>query len=149
MASPAILFFEEYPGKVNLLFSAPLGCKSSDDLTKILYGQSLSTSSKVVTRSRYAKPRKSTIVKVDMDKVDVGSKDTESDDLTCQIFLPRRNGAVQIVIPEETREDVKHGSVYRSGFSGSAESNTSHRNDNCIILALNMLICFMYCCSLI
>ena len=28
MASPAILFFEEYPGKVKLLFSAPLGCKS-------------------------------------------------------------------------------------------------------------------------
>ena len=28
MASPAICFFEEYPGKVNLLFSAPLGCKS-------------------------------------------------------------------------------------------------------------------------
>ena len=28
MASPAIRFFEEYPGKVNLLFSAPLGCKS-------------------------------------------------------------------------------------------------------------------------
>ncbi|KAF7005306.1 hypothetical protein CFC21_020432 [Triticum aestivum] len=81
-------------------------------------------------QSRYAEPRKSTNVKVDMDKVDVGSKDTESDDLTCQIFLPRRNGAVQTVIPEETREDVKHGSVYRSGFSGSAESNTSHRNDN-------------------
>jgi len=29
MASPAIRFFEEYPGKVNLLFSAPLGCKLS------------------------------------------------------------------------------------------------------------------------
>ena len=28
MASPAIRLFEEYPGKVNLLFSAPLGCKS-------------------------------------------------------------------------------------------------------------------------
>ena len=28
MASPAIHFFEEYPGKVNLLFSALLGCKS-------------------------------------------------------------------------------------------------------------------------
>ena len=28
MASPAIFFFEEYPGKVKLLFSAPLGCKS-------------------------------------------------------------------------------------------------------------------------
>ena len=27
MASPAIRLFEEYPGKVNLLFSAPLGCK--------------------------------------------------------------------------------------------------------------------------
>uniref|UniRef100_A0A453DG64 Katanin p80 WD40 repeat-containing subunit B1 homolog n=4 Tax=Aegilops tauschii subsp. strangulata TaxID=200361 RepID=A0A453DG64_AEGTS len=81
-------------------------------------------------QSRYAEPRKSTNVKVDMDKVDVGSKDTESNDLTCQIFLPRRNGAVQTVIPEETREDVKHGTAYRSGFAGSAESNTSHRNDN-------------------
>ena len=28
MASPAIRLFEEYPGKVNLLFSAPLGFKS-------------------------------------------------------------------------------------------------------------------------
>ena len=28
MAIPAIRLFEEYPGKVNLLFSAPLGCKS-------------------------------------------------------------------------------------------------------------------------
>ena len=28
MASPAIRLFEEDPGKVNLLFSAPLGCKS-------------------------------------------------------------------------------------------------------------------------
>ena len=28
MASPAICIFEEYPGKLNLLFSAPLGCKS-------------------------------------------------------------------------------------------------------------------------
>ena len=28
MASPTIRLFEEYPGKVNLLFSAPLGCKS-------------------------------------------------------------------------------------------------------------------------
>ena len=28
MASPAIRLFEEYPGKVNLLFSAPLGYKS-------------------------------------------------------------------------------------------------------------------------
>ncbi|KAF7019623.1 hypothetical protein CFC21_032780 [Triticum aestivum] len=64
-------------------------------------------------QSRYAEPRKSTNVKVDMDKVDVGSKDTESNDLTCQIFLPRRNGAVQTVIPEETREDVKHGTAYR------------------------------------
>ncbi|VAH54337.1 unnamed protein product [Triticum turgidum subsp. durum] len=44
--------------------------------------------------------------------------------------IQSRNGAVQTVIPEETREDVKHGTVYRSGFSGSAESNTSHRNDN-------------------
>ena len=26
-ASPSIRLFEEYPGKVNLLFSAPLGCK--------------------------------------------------------------------------------------------------------------------------
>ena len=28
MGSPAIRLFEEYPGKVNLLFSALLGCKS-------------------------------------------------------------------------------------------------------------------------
>lgn len=100
-------------------------------------------------QSRYAEPRKSTNVKVDMDKVDVGSKDTESNDLTCQIFLPRRNGAVQTVISEETHEDAKHGTVYRSGFPGSAESNTSHRNDNCMILALNILICFTCCCCLI
>uniref|UniRef100_A0ACD5WMJ5 Uncharacterized protein n=1 Tax=Avena sativa TaxID=4498 RepID=A0ACD5WMJ5_AVESA len=81
-------------------------------------------------QSRYAEPRKLTNAKVDIDKVDVGSKDNENNDLTCQNFLPRRNGGVQTVISEETRDDVKHSTVFRSGFSGPAESNTSHRNDN-------------------
>ena len=89
-------------------------------------------------QSRYAEPRKLTNAKVDMDKVDVGSKDIENNDLTCQIFLPRRNG--QTINSEETREDVKHSTVYRSGFSGPAESNSSHRGDSCMILALNILI---------
>jgi katanin p80 WD40 repeat-containing subunit B1 len=100
-------------------------------------------------QSRYAEPRKLTNAKVDADKVDVGSKDTENNDLTCQIFLPRRNGAVQTINSEETREDVKPSTVYRSGFPGSAESNASHRSDSCMILALKMLICFMCCCILI
>ncbi|CAM0901727.1 unnamed protein product [Alopecurus aequalis] len=80
-------------------------------------------------QSRYAEPRKLTSAKVDMDKVDAGSKDVENNDLTCQIFLPRRNG-VQTMNSEETHEDAKHSTVYRSGFSGPAESNTSHRNDS-------------------
>ncbi|KAM0889678.1 hypothetical protein ACQ4PT_027604 [Festuca glaucescens] len=81
-------------------------------------------------QSRYAEPRKLTNAKVDIDKVDVGSKDTETNDLTCQIFLPRRNGGVQTINSEETREDAKHGTAYRSGFSGSAESNAGQRSDS-------------------
>ena len=90
-------------------------------------------------QSRYAETRKSTNAKVD--------KDTENNDLNCQIFLPRRNG-VQTINTEETREDVKHNTVYRSGFSVPAESNTSHRSDSCMILALNILIS-IYCCIVI
>jgi katanin p80 WD40 repeat-containing subunit B1 len=100
-------------------------------------------------QSRYAEPRKLTNAKVDIDKVDVGSKDTETNDLTCQIFLPRRNGGVQTINSEETREDAKHGTAYRSGFSGSAESNAGQRSDSCTILALKLLICFMCSCILI
>ncbi|KQJ85290.1 katanin p80 WD40 repeat-containing subunit B1 homolog isoform X2 [Brachypodium distachyon] len=81
-------------------------------------------------QSRYAESRKLSNAKVDIDKVDAGSKDTEANDLTCQIFLPRRNGGIQTVNSEESRDDVKPGAVYRSGFSGSSESNTSHRNES-------------------
>lgn len=37
------------------------------------------------------------------------------------VGLPRRNGDVQTVNSKETRGDVKHGIIYMSEFSGSAE----------------------------
>ncbi|GJN26025.1 hypothetical protein PR202_gb13922 [Eleusine coracana subsp. coracana] len=74
-------------------------------------------------QSRYAELRKQA-------KVDPGSKNTDTDDFNCQIFLPRRNGAVQTINSEEIREDVKHGAVDRMGFFNSTEPNTSLRSEN-------------------
>uniref|UniRef100_A0A0E0KWU3 Katanin p80 WD40 repeat-containing subunit B1 homolog n=1 Tax=Oryza punctata TaxID=4537 RepID=A0A0E0KWU3_ORYPU len=80
-------------------------------------------------QSRYSELRKLNNAKVDADKVDAGSKNSEADDFTCQIYLPRRNGVVQSGISEETREDVKPGVIDRMGFPSSAEPNT-HRSEN-------------------
>ncbi|XP_006653028.2 katanin p80 WD40 repeat-containing subunit B1 homolog KTN80.4-like [Oryza brachyantha] len=80
-------------------------------------------------QSRYGELRKLNNAKVDTDKVDSGSKNSEADDFACQIYLPRRNGILQTVISEETREDVKPGVTDRMGFPSSAEPNT-HRSEN-------------------
>ncbi|KAL5215447.1 hypothetical protein ABZP36_006848 [Zizania latifolia] len=80
-------------------------------------------------QSRYAEQRKLANAKVDTDKVDAGSKNSETDDFTCQIYLPQRNSVVQTVISEETREEVKPGMVDRLGFPSSAQPNT-HRSEN-------------------
>nr|CAB3486175.1 unnamed protein product [Digitaria exilis] len=81
-------------------------------------------------QSRYAELRKLTHAKADANKVDSGSKNSETDDLNCQIFLPRRNGFVQTMSSEETREDIKHGAVDRMAFSNPAELNASVRSEN-------------------
>ncbi|KAL5214430.1 hypothetical protein ABZP36_003582 [Zizania latifolia] len=81
-------------------------------------------------QSRYEQ-RKLINTKADTDKVDAGSKNSEADDFTCQIYLPRRSGVVQTVVSEETREDVKPGMIDRLGFPSSAEPNT-HRSENCV-----------------
>jgi katanin p80 WD40 repeat-containing subunit B1 len=83
-------------------------------------------------QSRYAELRKLTHAKIDANKVDSGSKITETDDFNCQIFLPRRNGVFQIS-SEESREDVKCGPADRMGFSNSSEPNASVRSENCMI----------------
>ncbi|KAF2936536.1 katanin p80 WD40 repeat-containing subunit B1 homolog KTN80.4 [Oryza sativa Japonica Group] len=80
-------------------------------------------------QSRYSELRKLNNAKADADKVDAGSKNSETDDFTCQIYLPRRNGVVQSGISEETREDAKPGVIDRMGFPSSAEPNT-HRSEN-------------------
>ncbi|KAL5211516.1 hypothetical protein ABZP36_022363 [Zizania latifolia] len=67
--------------------------------------------------------------KVDTDKVDAGSKNNETDDFTCQIYLPQRDGVVQTIISEETWEEVKPGMVDKLGFPCSAQPNT-HRSEN-------------------
>ncbi|TVU16601.1 hypothetical protein EJB05_40174 [Eragrostis curvula] len=76
-------------------------------------------------QSRYAELRKLTHA-----KVDAGSKNTDTDDFNCQIFVPRRNGAIQTMNSEESREDVKHGAVDRMGYFNSAEPNRSLRSEN-------------------
>nr|CAB3488684.1 unnamed protein product [Digitaria exilis] len=81
-------------------------------------------------QSRYAELRKLTHAKADANKVASGSKNSETDDLNCQIFLPRRNGFVQTMSSEETREDIKHGAVDRMAFSNPAELNASVRSEN-------------------
>uniref|UniRef100_A0A0D9WB68 Katanin p80 WD40 repeat-containing subunit B1 homolog n=1 Tax=Leersia perrieri TaxID=77586 RepID=A0A0D9WB68_9ORYZ len=78
-------------------------------------------------QSRYGEQRKLNNTKVDTDKIDAGSKNSESDDFSCQIYLPRRNGVVQTVISEESREDVKPGMIDRMGFPSSAEPITHRR----------------------
>ncbi|KAL5213662.1 hypothetical protein ABZP36_002814 [Zizania latifolia] len=80
-------------------------------------------------QSRYAEQRKLANAKVDTDKVDAGSKNSETDDFTCHIYLPQRNSFVQTVISEETREEVKPGMVDRLGFPSSAQPNT-HCSEN-------------------
>ncbi|XP_062227138.1 katanin p80 WD40 repeat-containing subunit B1 homolog KTN80.4-like isoform X2 [Phragmites australis] len=89
-------------------------------------------------QSRYAELRKLNQAKVDANKVDVGSKNTETDDFNCQIFLPPRNSVIQTINSEETREYVKHGAVDRMGFLNSTEPNTDvsrmrKPRDNCYI----------------
>ncbi|TKW23886.1 hypothetical protein SEVIR_3G016300v4 [Setaria viridis] len=81
-------------------------------------------------QSRYAELRKLTHAKVDANKVDSRSKNTETDDFNCQIFFPRRNGVFQTMSSEETREDIKHGAVDRMAFSNPAELNASVRGEN-------------------
>ncbi|XP_062184429.1 katanin p80 WD40 repeat-containing subunit B1 homolog KTN80.4-like isoform X2 [Phragmites australis] len=81
-------------------------------------------------QSRYAELRKLTHAKGDANKVDVGSKNTETDDFNCQIFLPRGNGVIQTKSSEEIREDVKHGAVDKMGFLNSTEPNTSLHSEN-------------------
>jgi katanin p80 WD40 repeat-containing subunit B1 len=79
-------------------------------------------------QSRYAELRKLTHA-----KADAGSKNTDTDDFSYQIFLPRRNGAIQTINSEETREEVKHGAVDRMGFFNSGEPNTSLHSENCMM----------------
>lgn len=89
-------------------------------------------------QSRYAELRKQA-------KVDAGSKNTDTDDFNCQIYLPRRNGAIQTINAEETREDVKHGAVDRMGYFNSAEPNTSLRSENCMMHTL----IFSFLCAIL
>ncbi|KAL6844355.1 hypothetical protein ACP4OV_026028 [Aristida adscensionis] len=80
-------------------------------------------------QSRYAELRKLNQAKVDSNKIDVGSKNNETDDFNCQIFLPRRSG-VQTMNSDETREDVKHAAVDRMVYLNPAESNSGLRSEN-------------------
>jgi katanin p80 WD40 repeat-containing subunit B1 len=84
-------------------------------------------------QSRYSELRKLTHA-----KDDAGSKNTDTEDLNCQIFPPRRNGVIQTISSEDTREDVKHGAVDRMIFFNSAEPNTSLPNENCMMRTLNL-----------
>lgn len=99
-------------------------------------------------QSRYSELRKLNNAKADADKVDAGSKNSEADDFTCQIYLPRRNGVVQSGISEETREDAKPGVIDRMGFPSSAEPNT-HRSENCMPCTLNFHTGFTHCYNLV
>lgn len=92
-------------------------------------------------QSRYAELRKLTHAKADTNKVDSGSKNSETDDLNCQIFLPRRNGVFQTTSSEETREDIKHGAVERMAFSNPADLNASVRSENCMICTHLSILC--------
>jgi katanin p80 WD40 repeat-containing subunit B1 len=92
-------------------------------------------------QSRYAELRKLTHAKTDSNKVDSGSKITETDDFNCQIFIPRRNGVFQTISSEESREDVKCGPVDRMGFSNSSEPNASVRSENCMICTHLYVLC--------
>lgn len=92
-------------------------------------------------QSRYAELRKLTHAKVDANKVDSRSKNTETDDFNCQIFFPRRNGVFQTISSEETREDIKHGAVDRMAFSNPAELNASVRGENCMICTHLSILC--------
>ncbi|CAL5029252.1 unnamed protein product [Urochloa decumbens] len=78
-------------------------------------------------QSRYAELRKLTHAKVDANKADNRSKNCETDDFNCQIYLPRRNGAFQTISSEEAREDTKHGAVDKMPFS---EPNASACSEN-------------------